>query len=95
MPLDSDITIYDAKRGGCPKCNHIGNKGRTAVHEIMIVDNKIKHAIHENKTTEQINDIAIESGMISMKENLRRLLVDGIITFETYFDTVAEVYSDD
>ena len=61
----------------------------------MIVDNKIKHAIHENKTTEQINDIAIESGMISMKENLRKLLVEGIITFETYFDTVAEVYSDD
>ena len=95
MPLDSDIIIYDAKKGGCPKCNYIGNKGRTAVHEIMIVDNKIKHAIHENKTTEQINDIAIESGMISMKENLRKLLVEGIITFETYFDTVAEVYSDD
>ncbi len=95
MPLDSDVTIYDAKKGGCPKCNGIGNKGRTAVHEIMIVDNKIKHAIHEDKTTEQINDIAIASGMISMKENLKRLLLDGIITFETYFDTVAEVYQDD
>ena len=95
MPLDSDVTIYDAKRGGCPKCNGIGNKGRTAVHEIMIVDNKIKHAIHEDKTTEQINEIAIAGGMISMKENLRRLLLDGIITFETYFDTVAEVYQED
>jgi len=95
MPLDSDITIYDAKRGGCPKCNGAGNKGRTAVHEVMIVDNKIKHAIHENKTTEQINEIAIQCGMISMKENLRRLLVDGVITFETYFDTVAEVYQED
>ncbi|MBQ7521957.1 MAG: Flp pilus assembly complex ATPase component TadA, partial [Clostridia bacterium] len=95
MPQDSDVTIYDANKGGCPKCNGIGNKGRTAVHEIMIVDNKIKHAIHEDKTTEQINDIAIASGMISMKENLKRLLLDGIITFETYFDTVAEVYQDD
>lgn len=95
MPLDSDITIYDARRGGCPKCNASGNKGRMAVHEIMIVTNGIKHAIHENRTTEQINQIAIEEGMISMKENLRRLLVDGIITFETYFDTVAEVYKED
>lgn len=95
MPLDSDVTIYEAKKGGCERCNGVGNKGRTAVHEIMVVDNHIKHAIHEDKTTEQINQIAIDSGMISMKENLRRLLVDGIISFETYFDTVAEVYQDD
>ena len=95
MPLDSDVTIYEAKKGGCERCNGVGNKGRTAVHEIMVVDNQIKHAIHEDKTTEQINQIAIDSGMISMKENLRRLLVDGIISFETYFDTVAEVYQDE
>jgi type IV pilus assembly protein PilB len=94
LPIDSDITIYKAKKGGCERCNHAGNKGRTAVHEIMVVDNHIKHAIHENKTTEQINQIAIESGMISMKENLIRLLREGIISFETYYDTVAEVYQD-
>ena len=95
MPLDSDITLYEAKKGGCERCNFAGSKGRTAVHEIMIVTNKIKHAIHEDKTTEELNDIAIEDGMISMKENLRRLLVEGVITFETYFDTVAEVYQED
>lgn len=95
MPLDSDITLYEAKKGGCERCNFAGSKGRTAVHEIMIVTNKIKHAIHEDKTTEELNDIAIEDGMISMKENLRRLLVDGVITFETYFDTVAEVYQEE
>lgn len=95
MPLDSDLTIYDAKKGGCPRCNYAGSKGRTAVHEIMVVTNKIKHAIHEGSTTEQINQLAIDEGMISMRENLRRLLVEGIITFETYFDTVAEVYQED
>lgn len=95
MPLDSDITLYEAKKGGCERCNFAGSKGRTAVHEIMIVTNKIKHAIHENKTTEELNDIAIKDGMISMKENLRRLLIEGVITFETYFDTVAEVYQEE
>lgn len=95
LPLDTDLTIYKAKKGGCERCNHAGSKGRTAVHEIMVVDNHIKHAIHENKTTEQINQIAIKSGMISMKENLIRLLKEGIISFETYYDTVAEVYQDD
>lgn len=95
MPLDSDLTIYDAKKGGCERCNASGSKGRTAVHEIMVVTNGIKHAIHQNMTTEQINQIAIKEGMISMKENLRRLLVEGVISFETYFDTVAEVYKDE
>lgn len=95
MPIDSDLTIYDAKKGGCPRCNYAGSKGRTAVHEIMVVTNKIKHAIHEGATTEEINQLAIDEGMISMRENLRRLLVEGIITFETYFDTVAEVYQED
>lgn len=95
MPLDSDVTIYDARKDGCPRCNGAGSKGRTAVHEIMIVTNGIKHAIHEDQTTEQLNQLAIDEGMISMKENLRRLLLDGVITFETYFDTVAEVYKDE
>ena len=95
MPLDADVTIYDPKQGGCERCNGVGIKGRTAVHEIMVVTNGIKHAIHENKTTEQINQIAIDEGMISMKENLKRLLLEGVISFETYFDTVAEVYKDE
>lgn len=95
LPLDTKLTIYKAKKGGCERCNHAGSKGRTAVHEIMVVDNHIKRAIHENKTTEQINQIAIESGMISMKENLIRLLKEGVISFETYYDTVAEVYQED
>ncbi len=95
LSLEKDVTLYRAKKGGCERCNHVGSKGRTAVHEIMVVDNNIKHAIHENKTTEQINQIAINSGMISMKENLIRLLKEGIISFETYYDTVAEVYQDE
>ncbi len=95
IPLDSDVTIYDARKGGCERCNSSGIKGRTAVHEIMVVTNGIKHAIHQNMTTEQINQIAIDEGMISMKDNLKKLLLEGVISFETYFDTVAEVYKDE
>ena len=94
MPLDSDLTIYDAKKGGCERCNASGSKGRTAVHEIMVVTNGIKHAIHQNMTTEQINQIAIKEGMISMKENLRRLESEKQFLNVSYQKARAELYKE-
>jgi type IV pilus assembly protein PilB len=93
LPVTNEkITFY--KAGECQECNNIGYRGRIAVHEVMPVTKAIKQAIHLDKTTEEIDVIARQDGMISLRENLQRLLVDGIISLDTYVDTVSEIYED-
>ena len=93
LPITKKLQLY--KAGKCPVCNNIGYKGRIAVHEVMPVSRAIKNAIHLGKTTDEIDTIAREEGMISLRDNLKKLLYDGIISFDTYIDTVSEIYQED
>lgn len=93
LPLTEKVTLY--KPGTCQNCNNLGYKGRIAVHEVMPVTSAIKNAIHAGKTTDEIDAIARGEGMLSLRDNLKKLLLDGIISFETYVDTVSEVYQED
>lgn len=88
LPTNKNQKLYREK--GCERCNRTGFKGRIAVHEIMPLTPTIKTAIHENISTEDLNNLAIEKGMMSMKENLKRLLADGIISVSTYLDTASK-----
>ena len=93
LPITKQLTLY--KPGKCPVCNNIGYKGRIAVHEVMPVSRAIKNAIHLGKTTDEIDTIARAEGMISLRDNLKKLLYDGIISFDTFIDTVSEIYQED
>lgn len=93
MPITEKVRLY--KPGQCSECNNIGYKGRIAVHEVMPVSRKIKSAVNLRKSTDEIDKIAKEEGMISLGENLKKLLLDGIISFDTYFDTISEIYQDE
>lgn len=88
LPAGTKQKLYKEK--GCEKCGKIGYKGRIAVHEVMPVSNSIKKAIQRGASTEEINQIAIDEGMIPMKENLRRLVIEGVISMATYLDTASE-----
>lgn len=88
IPAKTRQKLYREK--GCEKCNKTGYKGRIAAHEIMQVSPPIKRAIQTGSSTEEINRLAVEQGMIPMKENLRRLVLDGIISLSTYLDTASE-----
>ena len=85
-----ELKLYRAPEGGCERCNRSGHKGRLAVHEILMVSPAIKRAIQQDKATEDINDIAVEEGMISMRENLRMNVISGIISLETMMEAASE-----
>jgi type IV pilus assembly protein PilB len=65
---DEDITIYTHKEGGCEVCNGTGYKGRTAVHEILEIDEEIRKLIIKGGTSEDIKDLAKSKGMRSLYE---------------------------
>lgn len=67
---------------GCTKCNGTGTSGRTAVHEVMVVDRDIRNMINEGHSIDEIKDKAISSGMHTLKDACRELLLKGIITMD-------------
>ena len=58
-----------AKQEGtlCPKCQGKGYKGRLGVYELMPVNKEIKEAIKEGRTSAEIEDAAVQSGMKTLK----------------------------
>lgn len=60
----SKLTFY--KGVGCAKCNHTGYRGRIGVHEVLEVTPEIQTLITNRATTTQIQDKAVEQGMVLM-----------------------------
>ena len=88
-PIENpNLRIY--KEVGCEKCNQTGYKGRIAVHEVLQVTQKVKNAIHNQASTQEVESIAIEEGMITLKENLVRLVKAGTISLSILVDTVVD-----
>ena len=55
---------------GCPRCGNSGFKGRTAIHELLRVNDAIRDAILVRKTSTQIRMIARDKArLISMRED--------------------------
>ncbi len=45
VPSDQQVTLYHAR--GCEHCNQLGYRGRTGIHELVLVDDKVREAIHQ------------------------------------------------
>jgi type IV pilus assembly protein PilB len=79
-----DLAGGKFKRGrGCPQCNHTGYSGRIAVFELLILDELVRNAILERKTSHEIRHISIEkSGLVTLLEDGIVKAAEGVTTFE-------------
>lgn len=73
------------KGKGCSHCHQSGYKGRTAVFEILTIDNKIKEMIVNKAPTESIKKYATEKGFKTLKS-------DGLEKAKAGVTTVEEIY---
>ena len=48
---------------GCQSCNNSGFKGRTALHELMMMNDQLREMINTGASTEQLRDLALQTGM--------------------------------
>lgn len=67
---------------GCPACNYSGYLGRTAIGEILVVDDEIKELIYTGVSVKQIQDTATSKGMRLIKDDAIEIALKGITTFE-------------
>lgn len=75
-----NITLY--KGTGCSYCNNRGYKGRTAIHEIMVIDDDIRELIIKKVSKETIRETARKKGMNTLREDGLLKVLNGITTIE-------------
>ena len=51
----------------CTRCNGSGYQGRIGTYELMKINRPIRDAIKEKKATHEIEGIAVDSGMLTLK----------------------------
>ncbi len=75
-----DIKFY--KGSGCKYCKETGYNGRTAIFEVMEVDEEIKNLIVKKESSDIIKRKAIEKGMTTMVDDGVSKALKGITTLE-------------
>ena len=73
-----EIKIYFGK--GCEKCNFTGYYERTAIYEILLLNEKINELILKRAPSSEIKKLAIENGMVTLRQNGWQKVIKGITT---------------
>jgi type IV pilus assembly protein PilB len=65
---------------GCLECNGTGYRGRTAIHELLDLSDRIRDLIIERRPTSEIRRAAHEEGMTSLRESAVAKVLKGETT---------------
>ncbi len=76
---DSD-SLY--KGEGCAYCNFTGYKGRSGIHEILVVTREIRDMINRGASTDQLMQMAIRQGTVTLRDSCTELVLAGKTTVE-------------
>jgi type IV pilus assembly protein PilB len=79
----STLKTYAGK--GCGRCNNTGYKGRIGLFEVMAVSPTIRDMILQNAPASQIRKVAVEEGMITLRESGLQKIRVGMTTLEEVF----------
>lgn len=75
---NEDVTFY--KGEGCQECGRTGYRGRRGVFEILTLDAALRREVANNASSEELTKTALENGFVTMKDNCRRLVMEGVTT---------------
>ena len=62
---------------GCQRCNGTGYYGRIGVYEIMEITPNLRGYIARRASTDTLREAAIDEGMLTLKQSVKRLVLDG------------------
>ncbi len=74
------IKFYHSE--GCEQCNNRGMKGRKGIHELLVIDKAIQDLILFKPSDEQINELAVKEGMMTLREAALQKVYKGEISIE-------------
>jgi general secretion pathway protein E len=73
--------IYTVGKG-CENCYNQGYKDRVAIHELLVVDDKVKEVILRTLDANAIRKAAIEGGTTSLRQSAGMKVIEGLTSIE-------------
>jgi len=74
------VTIYEAK--GCEECNNTGYRGRSAIVELLELNDHLRDLIIGKVTATQLKQAAREAGVIFLRDSAVEKLIEGDTTLK-------------
>jgi general secretion pathway protein E len=82
MPEGSNKKLPVYLGEGCPACRGTGYFGRSALYEVLPIDDKVIRLINQRADSKEILKVARLDGMMTLREVAIRKLAQGVTTFE-------------
>lgn len=82
LGLPGHTRVFEAKKGGCIRCNGTGYRGRIGVYEILMVDDTIRNMIVNRASEAAIKEYALKNGLTTLTEAAIRLVAEGTTSIE-------------
>ncbi len=84
LPPDKIKQFYRPPQGdsGCEECGGLGFKGRVGVFELLSISERMRDLIREKESMSSIRAEARKNGMLTMKEEGLRLVIQGLTSVE-------------
>ena len=82
LDLNGDKDIYKINENGCENCDFTGYKGRLAIQEVLIVDEKVEEMITNSASEAEIKKYAVKNGMITLTEDGKEKVKDGLTSYQ-------------
>ncbi|MBP6218105.1 MAG: type II secretion system ATPase GspE [Oligoflexales bacterium] len=93
-PTDEELKLMEIKREeivdkilyrhgkGCEKCFGQGYMGRMGVHEILVMDDKLRDVLLRTPDSNAIKKQAIEAGMITLRQSAISKVLEGLTSMD-------------
>ncbi|MCK5131127.1 MAG: type II/IV secretion system protein [Candidatus Sabulitectum sp.] len=76
--IDSSAKLI--RGAGCRECRSTGYRGRIAIFEIMSIDEDIRRGLVRRASLDEIRDIALAGGMVTLRKAGIRKVLEGVTT---------------
>lgn len=80
LKMKEPMPLY--KGSGCPYCNFTGYKGRSGIHEILVVTKEIRELVSRKASIDQIATMAVRQGTTTLQQSCTELVLSGVTTVD-------------
>ena len=81
-PLEKSAAFGFFAGRGCPGCKFSGYRGRTAIYEVLLMNNALREMVIQKASSQQIKRKAIELGMRTLRDDGWQKVLKGLTTIE-------------
>ncbi len=74
-PARPPATMYTAV--GCERCDRSGYRGRTGIYELLVMDEAMRHFVHDSSSEQKMREHALSRGMRNLRMDGMRWVTAG------------------